>query len=302
MMHDQYLDNLPVAELSNIAQFERAIVQFRPKLHHYCARMTGSVIDGEDVLQATLIKAFQALTPQLNIVSWEAWLFRIAHNTALDLFREQKKHRAIQQELMMTEEQPPVEKRLLSDNLQQLMVLPPLQRSVIVLRELYGYTSEEIATLLHSSPSAIKSALHRARQTLKQVHTLPYRPSPAALDGQQVARIKHYSQLFNARAFDQIRQLLQDEVKLDMVNKAKMKGRQAVGNYYTNYQQKTDWHSQAGIVDGQPALLVFCEKGSKQPPNYFILLDFDRDKLAAIRDFRYAGYVMKNSQWQRLAT
>ena len=42
------------------AEFERLLAELRPRLHRYCARMTGSVIDGEDVLQETLVKAIEA--------------------------------------------------------------------------------------------------------------------------------------------------------------------------------------------------------------------------------------------------
>ena len=64
--------------------------ELRPELHRYCARLMGSVIDGEDVVQDTLARAFVALqdlegasrAPPLR-----PWLFRIAHNRALDLLR-----------------------------------------------------------------------------------------------------------------------------------------------------------------------------------------------------------------------
>jgi DNA-directed RNA polymerase specialized sigma24 family protein len=61
--------------------------ELRPELHRYCVRLMGSVIDGEDVVQDTLARAIVALqdleeTPQLR-----PWLFRIAHNRALDLLR-----------------------------------------------------------------------------------------------------------------------------------------------------------------------------------------------------------------------
>src|SRR3982074_1742169 len=61
--------------------------ELRPKLHRYCARMTGSVVDGEDVVQEALVKAIEAF-PQAGAIGYpEGWLFRIAHNTALDFLR-----------------------------------------------------------------------------------------------------------------------------------------------------------------------------------------------------------------------
>src|SRR5256885_14213182 len=67
--------------------FLETIAHLRPKLHRYCARMTGSVIDGEDVLQEALVKAIEAFSSADPIGNPESWLFRIAHNTALDFLR-----------------------------------------------------------------------------------------------------------------------------------------------------------------------------------------------------------------------
>src|SRR3984893_18382687 len=71
--------------------FERLLVELRPKLHRYCARMVGSVIDGEDVLQDALIKAVESLSASAPIGNPEGWLFRIAHNTALDFLRRRNR-------------------------------------------------------------------------------------------------------------------------------------------------------------------------------------------------------------------
>ena len=68
-------------------QFEQLVGELRPKLHRYCARVTGSAVDGEDIVQDALIKALAAL-PSVGVIDNPAgWLFRIAHNTALDFLR-----------------------------------------------------------------------------------------------------------------------------------------------------------------------------------------------------------------------
>ena len=59
---------------------ERLFAELRPKLHRYCARMTGSVIDGEDVVQEVLMLAIEALPRMGKLANPEGWLFRIAHN------------------------------------------------------------------------------------------------------------------------------------------------------------------------------------------------------------------------------
>ncbi len=74
------------------ADLDGLFARMRPKLHRYCARMTGSVIDGEDVLQDALIKAVESLAAAGPIGNPEGWLFRIAHNTALDFLRRRHRH------------------------------------------------------------------------------------------------------------------------------------------------------------------------------------------------------------------
>ena len=74
---------------------ERLLLAMRPKLHRYCARMVGSVIDGEDVLQDALIKAVEAQSIAGAIGNPEGWLFRIAHNTALDFLRRRNRQEAL---------------------------------------------------------------------------------------------------------------------------------------------------------------------------------------------------------------
>src|SRR5690242_10144654 len=65
------------------AEFEALIQDIRPELHRYCARMIGSVVDAEDLVQEALAKAYAAL-PSTSVANMRAWLFRIAHNKAID--------------------------------------------------------------------------------------------------------------------------------------------------------------------------------------------------------------------------
>src|SRR5436190_16518794 len=78
------------------ADIDGLLAAMRPKLHRYCARMVGSVIDGEDVLQDALIKAVESYASAGGIGNPEGWLFRIAHNTALDFLRRRNRQQALQ--------------------------------------------------------------------------------------------------------------------------------------------------------------------------------------------------------------
>src|SRR5262247_3138283 len=68
-------------------QFLALVNDVRPDLHRYCARMTGSVADGEDIVQDTLARAYYALSELEELPPLRPWLFQIAHNRALDHLR-----------------------------------------------------------------------------------------------------------------------------------------------------------------------------------------------------------------------
>jgi DNA-directed RNA polymerase specialized sigma24 family protein len=66
----------------NTDEFEDRLQALRPRLHRYCARMTGSAVNGEDVLQDALVKALHARAQGAAVANLEGWLFRIAHNAS----------------------------------------------------------------------------------------------------------------------------------------------------------------------------------------------------------------------------
>src|SRR3954466_6127535 len=68
-------------------RFLELVAGIRPDLHRYCARMTGSVADGEDIVQDTLARAYYALSEMEDVPELRPWLFQIAHNRALDHLR-----------------------------------------------------------------------------------------------------------------------------------------------------------------------------------------------------------------------
>src|SRR5580700_4267077 len=65
-------------------EFLSLVGELRPELHRYCARLTGSVIEGEDIVQETLAKAFYTMSLNPEVPPLRPWLFRIAHNAAID--------------------------------------------------------------------------------------------------------------------------------------------------------------------------------------------------------------------------
>ena len=142
------------------AAFEQLLHELRPKLHRYCARMTGSVIDGEDVVQEALLKAVEALPRTGRLDNPEGWVFRIAHNAAQDFLRRRTRRRALQSnedvETMAVHENDVSDRQAAAASLRTFMRLPASQRSSVILRDVLGYSIEEIVEILGGTIPAIK--------------------------------------------------------------------------------------------------------------------------------------------------
>jgi len=283
------------------AEFERLLAELRPRLHRYCARMTGSVIDGEDVLQETLIKAIEAFPHTGPLANAEGWLFRIAHNAALDFLRRRARREAVQdgEEELETIADPDsaIERRQdAAAGLGTLMRLPVAQRSSVILMDVLGHSLEEISEVLDSTVAAVKANLHRGRQRLGELAAEPDdRPLPLLAEADR-QRLAAYVERFNARDFDALRAQLADEVKVEVVNRTRLSGRGEVGRYFGNYSQTTDWHLVPGLVDGRPAVIVHDPDRLSGTPIYFMLVAWADGRLTEIRDFRYARYAVEDAE------
>ena len=145
----------------------RLLVAMRPKLHRYCARMVGSVIDGEDVLQDALIKAVELFASAGPIGNPEGWLFRIAHNTALDFLRRRNRQQALQSgeevDMIADPSDSVTTHEIAGASLRTFMRLPVAQRSSVILMDVLGCSLQEICEVMDFSLPAVKAALHRGR-------------------------------------------------------------------------------------------------------------------------------------------
>jgi len=280
---------------------ERLLVAMRPKLHRYCARMVGSVIDGEDVLQDALIKAVEAYAAAGQIGNPEGWLFRIAHNTALDFLRRRNRQEALRsvgEVDMIVDQLDAVESRqIAATSLRTFMRLPVAQRASVILMDVLGCSLREICEVMDCSLPAAKASLHRGRTQLREIAVEPEDTPQQRLSDADRQRLGAYVAHFNARDFDAIRAMISDDVRLDLVSKTRMNGKAEVSRYFGNYTKVSDWHLVPGLVEGQPAILVFDPNAPDSKPKYFMLLDWAADKVASIRDFRHAPYIVDGAEY-----
>jgi RNA polymerase sigma-70 factor (ECF subfamily) len=281
-------------------RFLALVAEIRPELHRYCARMTGSVTDGEDLVQETLARAYFALAELDAVPPLRPWLFKIAHHRAIDHLRRYERRMVDPLDGLedpadagaVAADDALVEGEAIQLAVSSFVDLPPLQRSAVILKDVLGHSLDEIAGRLEISVAAVKAALFRARSRLAERRGAPSREvSSPRVSSPAVAR---YAELFNARDWDAVRAQLAEDVRLDLVGKHQRAGRRAVGTYFTNYESKSDWHLVPAWLDGREVLAVL-PSADGTAPSYFVELSFVDGAIATIRDYRYATYVARDA-------
>ena len=284
----------------NMDEFEDRLKALRPRLHRYCARMTGSAVNGEDVLQDTLVKALHARAQGAEVDNLESWLFRIAHNASVDFLRDRSRNTVVP--LTEDVEAAPIpEADIVAISFQTFLRLPELQRCAVILKDVLGHSVDEIAGIAECSPTAAKSALQRGRAALLRLAQAPEGTRLPLMSDSDRRKITAYVHLFQRGDFDAIRAMLADDVKLDLVNRLRLEGRDQVRRYFTGYEEAPKWRFALGAVEGQPAMLVFDSTGPMERPAHFVLIDWSASRIVAIRDFLFAPYVLETIDWVRLA-
>ena len=181
--------------------FDRLTEPYRHELQVHCYRMLGSLLDAEDVVQETLLKAWRKLDTYQARASLRAWLYKIATNTCLDALSAGRRrglpYGLYPEAARGAEALPPVTDPIWIEPFPDaclapsphspearyeareaitlafvaaLQSLPPRQRAVLILRDVLGWGAGEVGELLELSPSAVYSALYRARRALERAH------------------------------------------------------------------------------------------------------------------------------------
>jgi RNA polymerase sigma factor (sigma-70 family) len=260
----------------------------------------GSVIDGEDVVQDAFARAFVALNELEEAPPLRPWLFRIAHNRALDLLRSRAIRAAepieAAYEVADPESPDPMEalmrREAVETAVSRFVELPTVQRSVVILKDVLDQSLEDIAALLDLTVNAVKAHLARGRARLKVINakapaeTAPRPPSPA------VAR---YVALFNQRDWEGLRAMLADDVRLMQSAYPLRVGRAEVGMFFSIYARQPPAGVGPAWLDGREVIAVW-EDSRAAKPSYFMWLEWTEGRISFIRDYRHVPYVVDDAE------
>ncbi len=281
------------------AQFLALAGELRPELHRYCARLMGSVIEGEDVVQDTFTRAYVALDELQEVPPLRAWLFKIAHNRAVDLLRGRairatepiEAARGVVDPGSPDPEEILMRRDVVETAVSRFVELSIVQRSVVILKDVLDQSLEEIAALLDLTVNAVKAHLARGRSRLKAINaqtparSVPRPPSPA------VAR---YVALFNRRDFDGLRAMLADDVRLIQSTYPQRTGAADVGMFFGIYSRSAPVRLAPAWLDGREVIAVY-EDPEGVKPSYLMWLEWTADRISFIRDYRHIRYVIDDA-------
>ena len=249
--------------------FRELTEPYRRELQVYCYRMLGSLQDAEDVVQDTLLGAWQGLTSFEGRASIRTWLYRIATNRCLNARRSASRRPAKEWEI--AEYEPPEPTRLgeivwlepFPDALLEgvmdvpvgpearyeraesislafvtaLQVLPPRQLAVLVLRDVLGFHASEVAGMLDATIDSVNSLLKRARASLQRrlPTSVAREPAPASDSPSERATVAEFVRAYEAGDLDALVALLTDDVFLSMPPlPLEYEGRDIVTRFYAS--------------------------------------------------------------------
>ncbi|MEP6729193.1 MAG: sigma-70 family RNA polymerase sigma factor [bacterium] len=275
--------------------FLETITSVRPALHRYCTRMTGSILDGEEVVQETLFHAYRKLDTFDDSRPLKPWLFRIAHNRCIDFLRR----REVRQEAEALALAPdfvdavePVGPALDRAIEHMVLALPPKERACVLLKDVLGYSLEDIADLVDSTVGGVKAALSRGRLKLA---SLP-EPLPAVRAARpEVSRLLQlYVERFNQRDWDGLKELISADARLRVVDR--FAGPLVGSNYFVTYEHwPTAWRLAVGEVDGEPTVVIHLWDGNGWVAHSIVEIEFANSTITRIDDYYMCPWVLSTA-------
>lgn len=264
----------PMRELQE--RFAALTEPLRPALWRYCLRLTGSVWDAEDLLQETLLKAFGRLNFYWQPLDPKPYLFRIATNAWIDI---QRRARPATVEMEAAGElaapATAVDQADQMAAMEELVgLLPPRQRVVLLLVDVFAFTAGEVAGMIGTTEGAVKAALHRARTTLRA-----HRAS-AGSEGEQrptapSSLVQRYLDAFNRRDVDGLAGLLHEGATCEIVGVATEIGREVIhrNSLRETFLEERPMQAITGRFAGEPVVGILFQTAGEWALGWVIRLD-----------------------------
>ncbi len=164
----------PRSQSGEAAAFEEFVHRYERLILNYLWRMTGEEQSARDLTQETFLRAWQHFSKITNYDNPRAWLLRVATNLALTL--RTRRHAPVGGAILLDDTNAPSAsdpaRRVVESEMVRLALqaLSPRARALLVLRELYGQTIDDIAGILGMSRDAVKTALCRAREQFRMIY------------------------------------------------------------------------------------------------------------------------------------
>lgn len=274
----------------NLAQ---EIAALTPQVRRYCARMLSSIFDGDDIAQETLATALAKQHLLRDDTPLKPWVFRIAHNKCIDLLRFQNRWQTETEEVDIEAQLP-----LRTDAaLERLVIcLPPRQRAMILLKEVFGLSLSEVSSSMMCSVDSVKSGLNRARNTLAKIATAqPQQEEKPMPNDSDFALIKRYAELFHLADWDGVLQMIHEEVQLDVATIYCGVGADKVLNRYcTNYCRfEFPWAANAVLLPSGPCILTWRMDGESPQLIGVVRVKVNENRIAGITDYLHDEDMMQ---------
>jgi len=228
------------------ARVEDQLEQHRTELTGYCYRMLGSAFEAEDAVQETFIRAWRGFDRFEGRSALRSWLYRIATNVCFDMLNGRERRarpmdlgparepeignlallpettwiEPAPDRLVVPDDADPAEVTMARETVRLAFVaamqhLPPRQRAVLILREVFRWRAAEVAELLETSVPSVNSALQRARATLDQRNVSEADTTPS-VDKADAAMLARYVEAFERYDMDALTSLIHEDATQSM--------------------------------------------------------------------------------------
>jgi RNA polymerase sigma-70 factor (ECF subfamily) len=299
-------------------ELDDQLASHRPELLRHCYRMLGSYADAEDVVQDVLVNAWKARASFAGQVPISHWLMRIATNACLNELARRKRRdlpQLVRPATVVGDHIEPVEavewltpapdaklygtgaaviearETVALAFLALLQRLPARQRAVLLLKDVVGWSTEEIAATLETTAASVSSALHRARETLAVEPIAPVAPSAEPSPDVLGAYIRSWEQ----RDLDTLVRLLRDDVVYAMPPHTTWFRGEEVGAFLRSPRAARFWSLTTRILptraNGGVALAFYSLGETGYVPHSLQVVRFVDDRVAEAIQFIGGEYL-----------